>query len=155
MIKRCPKCNEQKDTKEFTKDKKAKDGLTWQCKQCKKEYDEKRRSNPLIREHINKLAREYYRNNIEKCKEYSLKDYHKTKDFLNNIKLGLGCQICGYNEHPSVLIFHHKNPKEKEFNIGNKRVSKKRLLKEIKKCVVLCSNCHRVITFEEGVFKFD
>ena len=147
MQKRCPKCKITKDIIHFTKDKKAKDGLSWQCRECKKQYDDKRRSNPIIRKHINTLAINRYYQNRERYKKYALRDYYKIKDFINTIKLGLGCKICGYNEHAEALVFHHRNPKEKEFNIGNVRVSRKRLLKEIAKCDVLCANCHRIITF--------
>lgn len=57
---------------------------------------------------------------------------------------GGGCSICGYNKCPAALEFHHKDPNEKEFQI-NKRwsMSKEAILKEIDKCVLLCSNCHR------------
>ena len=43
-----------------------------------------------------------------------------------------------------MLDFHHIDPKQKEFNIGDfKKKSKISILKEIEKCVPLCSNCHR------------
>jgi len=44
------------------------------------------------------------------------------------------------------LDFHHKDPNEKDFTIGKYRnKSKENLLKEIEKCVCVCSNCHRKI----------
>nr|DAV04229.1 MAG TPA: INTRON TRANSFERASE [Caudoviricetes sp.] len=40
----------------------------------------------------------------------------------------------------------HKNPVEKDFTIGkNRSKGKENLLKEIKKCVCLCANCHRKV----------
>lgn len=57
---------------------------------------------------------------------------------------GGACAICGYNKH-CALIFHHVNPEEKEFSLGGARSSPrswKRLVKEMRKCVMLCRNCH-------------
>jgi DNA-directed RNA polymerase subunit RPC12/RpoP len=76
--------------------------------------------------------------------------------------LGGKCQRCGYNKHQSALEFHHKDPKEKDFAIGmvgNK--SWESIVNEIKKCELLCSNCHRIehsnrdgIIFLEEVLKY-
>jgi hypothetical protein len=46
---------------------------------------------------------------------------------------------------PVCLTFHHKDPKEKEFEIGaciSKGLSWEKILIEIAKCEVLCMNCH-------------
>jgi 5-methylcytosine-specific restriction endonuclease McrA len=57
------------------------------------------------------------------------------------------CEVCGYSKHPSALEFHHKNPVEKKFEIGDSKnsVSKKVLQKELDKCALLCANCHREV----------
>ena len=56
------------------------------------------------------------------------------------------CQICGYNKCQSALEFHHKNPKEKEFNIskysGNNNITYEMAL-ELTRVLLLCANCHR------------
>ena len=68
----------------------------------------------------------------------------------------IGSSICNYfhnNEcgkiyDPVQIDFHHLNPKEKSFNISDLtqiKVSPKKLIKEIEKCVPLCANCHRLI----------
>ena len=63
-------------------------------------------------------------------------------------KQEIGCAICGYNKYGSVLEWHHNNPKEKDFNPGD--IMNQTSLKawnlyqeEIKKCTLLCANCHR------------
>ena len=57
--------------------------------------------------------------------------------------LGGKCEICGYKKSLAALTFHHKNPDEKEFGIGIlKDCSMRRLNKELKKCQLLCFNCH-------------
>jgi 5-methylcytosine-specific restriction endonuclease McrA len=59
--------------------------------------------------------------------------------------LGGKCMHCGYSKYPEVLEFHHKNPKEKDFNLSAKGHCRswERVMEEIKKCLLLCANCHR------------
>jgi hypothetical protein len=60
-----------------------------------------------------------------------------------------GCYDCGYSEHPAALDFDHV--------VGIKRCKISSflttgfdtLVTEIEKCVVRCSNCHRIKTFNE------
>jgi len=65
---------------------------------------------------------------------------------LELIKLkGSSCQICGYAKNYAALEFHHTNPKEKSFQLDLRSLSNRRwelILEELKKCQLLCSNCH-------------
>ena len=66
-------------------------------------------------------------------------------------KADKGCATCG-ERHPACLDFHHRDPSTKEFNIASKSAmehSLARLMKEIHKCVLLCSNCHRKLHYKE------
>lgn len=65
--------------------------------------------------------------------------------------LGGGCLRCGYNKCLAALEFHHRNPRHKEFEIGRQRtdVLTVQIIKELKKCDLLCSNCHRELHNEE------
>jgi len=57
--------------------------------------------------------------------------------------LGGKCMECGYNKSLSALTFHHKNPKEKEYMVGQMLDRPKdKIRKELKKCDLLCFNCH-------------
>lgn len=61
------------------------------------------------------------------------------------IILGDKCSSCGYDKCIDAIEFHHINPKEKDTNVCimlGKAWSDK-MEKEIKKCKLLCSNCHR------------
>lgn len=92
--------------------------------------------------------------------------YHKTKDKLHSyckkcfnsfcrdrwIKIkkwcmelkGGKCIKCGYNKYYGALEFHHVEKKDKEFNFKKFRsLKKEKLLKELNKCILLCSNCHK------------
>lgn len=54
-----------------------------------------------------------------------------------------GCSYCGFKEDPVALHFHHLNKNKKSFSISQKMSCSMRvILKEIKKCKVLCANCH-------------
>lgn len=60
-------------------------------------------------------------------------------------KAAVGCP-CGERD-PACLDFHHRDPFEKVFNIsmGTSRPWNT-VLAEIKKCSIICSNCHRKLT---------
>ncbi len=99
-------------------------------------------------------CRKWREKNKEKIKkEYKLnKNGIKTRQNLRNKKnrlyyfeekLKLECKRCGEN-HIACLEFHHLDPNKKEYEIASKiKHSFQKLKKEIKKCIVLCSNCHR------------
>lgn len=52
------------------------------------------------------------------------------------------CELCGYNRCVGSMVFHHRNKKEKDFGISGITLSWARIKKELKKCVLLCTNCH-------------
>ena len=71
-------------------------------------------------------------------------DQRKKQRLVNS--LGGKCCICGYNKCLSALQFHHKNPEKKDFGISdNAHIAFERALEEVKKCILVCSNCHREI----------
>ena len=58
------------------------------------------------------------------------------------------CCLCGFNAIPEALEFHHVNPAEKSFGISSSNAATKSLnsqLEEMKKCILVCANCHRGI----------
>lgn len=58
--------------------------------------------------------------------------------------MGGRCLLCGFDKFQEALEFHHVNPQEKEFSLTSSNM--KNLadqLIELKKCVLLCANCHR------------
>lgn len=66
------------------------------------------------------------------------------------------CQICGYSKCLDALEFHHTEKDEKEESPSYiiLRWSWKRVLKELEKCILVCSNCHREIHSKKD-FDFD
>ena len=71
--------------------------------------------------------------------------------FMAIAYLGGKCSRCGYSKYPEVLEFHHKDPKQKDFNLSSKGHCRswERVKAEIAKCDLLCANCHREIHVEE------
>lgn len=74
------------------------------------------------------------------------------KEWRKNTKLkvlacmGKKCQICGYDKCTNALELHHIDPNEKDFGLGAimaTPVAWEKIVTEMKKCVVLCANCHR------------
>ena len=57
------------------------------------------------------------------------------------------CSICGYNKYVGALEFHHLNPNEKDFGIGQKGCTRswEKVREELDKCILVCANCHREI----------
>lgn len=98
-----------------------------------------------------------YKDKIKK-QEYQHKYYLKHKVKYNKVTKLYGrnqkrklvelfggvCALC-LGEFPiAVYDFHHLNPKEKEYKISSGNTFSK-ILEEVKKCIMLCSNCHRII----------
>lgn len=55
--------------------------------------------------------------------------------------LGGKCCVCGYNKCVNVLSFHHLF--DKKFHISLRyQTTWEKLEPELKKCILLCSNCH-------------
>ena len=57
------------------------------------------------------------------------------------------CCICGFDKFQEALEFHHVNPEEKSFGLTTQTTTKalSAQLEEMKKCVLVCANCHRGI----------
>lgn len=131
-----------------------------------KEKWRKRESTEESREY----HREYYRRNKDKwvkCRESQTEEQavnrlntvrklkkkygHEHKSTLILMKGGK-CSICGLEytgENGACFDFHHINPNEKDFNITTylryySNIPDK-IINEIDKCELVCSNCHRLI----------
>ena len=66
------------------------------------------------------------------------------RNWFMRYKSTLYCVDCGIS-HPAVLQFHHRNRSEKSFTIADvvrRATSIKQITNEIKKCDVVCVNCH-------------
>lgn len=127
--KKCTKCGKVLDIASFTKKGEYKSSM---CRQCSSLW-----------------SKEWYKKNKEKRKAAIKKNKNKLKStrrkWLNEIK-SAPCTDCNKKYPPVVMDFDHI--KDKKFNISTILYikSKDTLLKEIEKCELVCSNCHRVRT---------
>jgi len=134
-MKTCSKCGIPKELKEFNKSKNRGDGLQPYCKECKKRIDLNYTSQnrKLLREKANKRTKE-------------------TREWYDELKKKLECLKCKDKRY-YLIEFHHLDPKKKENTVTNllwqKKKDKSYVLKEIKKCIPLCANCHREFHFLE------
>ena len=58
------------------------------------------------------------------------------------------CQICQYNKCIEAMEFHHIDPTQKDFALGTIKQSpsmNEKIIDELIKCVLLCSNCHKEV----------
>lgn len=55
------------------------------------------------------------------------------------------CEICGYSKCIEALDFHHLDSFTKDFTISDRMTSFEAIEAELKKCVLLCANCHREV----------
>ena len=103
--------------------------------------------------------KQWYENNKHR-EDYKEKDRATKKrirkerrDWYHDLKKTLKCEgtNCGITDF-RVLDFHHIDSSNKEIEVANLAHSsapKAKILAEIAKCRVLCSNCHRIEHWEE------
>lgn len=86
-----------------------------------------------------------------KCSSCSTKARRERRQIEAIEYKGGKCCLCGYNRCWAALDFHHKDQSQKEFVIsGNYTRSWEVLKKELDKCDLICSNCHREIHNDGG-----
>lgn len=79
----------------------------------------------------------------KECGSCSVKKARNRKKLRAIEWKGGACEQCGYNRNAAGLIFHHTDPKTKEFGLGEGwNQSWKRVLTELEKCQLLCLICH-------------
>jgi len=129
MEQTCTKCGKTKSAKEFSwKDKRRKKRHP-RCKECMR---------IVIREHYaanreiyNKRTSEYNKRNLEINRKWVLEYWREHP-----------CVDCG-ESHPACLEFDHVKGTKKMAISRMLNYKHETLLKEVEKCVVRCSNCHK------------
>lgn len=133
--KKCTRCGCVKDIDEFYDKPSNTDGKNKTCNKCLNYYSENHYVN----------NKETYLKNGQRRKTF-------LKQFINRVKRRTVCPICGEKRY-WVLEFHHKDKKEKEFNIAkmaNYGYSIKKIKEELRKCIIICANCHKNIHHGEN-----
>jgi hypothetical protein len=86
----------------------------------------------------------WYQRHKEKYAARREQDKLEILNWFRRYKSTLHCIDCGIS-HPAVLQFHHRNKAEKKMAVSafvSRTSSLKQITNEIKKCDVLCANCH-------------
>jgi len=101
-----------------------------------------------------------YQRRVDKKRYHEDEDYRQSKidkvqkvrsrnkKIVDKHKSKTGCGKCGFNGHPVALEMHHIKPDQKSFRVGSLAVCLERLREEMKKCKVLCANCHRILHYK-------
>ena len=85
--------------------------------------------------------------NGERVRKYNRDRAATRRQWLYKIK-NTPCFDCGQTFPPYVMQFDHRVGEEKLFNVGNGTMrNKEKLLAEIKKCDIVCANCHFIRTY--------
>lgn len=104
------------------------------------------------RERVNREKRERSASDPE-YRTQKLRDAQERRSrnraIVNAYKLEKGCARCGFKAHPAAMDLHHRDGDSKEFGISGRIASVEKLVVEMKKCEVLCANCHRIHHAEE------
>lgn len=143
-MKKCTSCKEDKPLTEFNKKKRSKDGLQDSCKLCSR-----------------KRSRRYYCENKEKHRKVTTarkkKMVQKNQEYVWDWLSNHPCVDCGETD---IVVLEFDHQKNKESTISRAVVtgwSTLRIQKEIDKCEVRCSNCHKkktALDFKWKILKY-
>lgn len=130
----CNKCGYPREIEEFSYENEVKDKRRGTCVHCQREN-----------------TKRHYNNNKGVYLDSQQKARIRIKKYLDDYKTDSGCIVCGEN-HIATLEFHHRDPREKEDNLTEAircKWSIARTDREIAKCDILCSNCHRKLHYDK------
>jgi hypothetical protein len=179
--KKCVGCNKIKPIDAFGKHMATKDGLRHRCRSCRRLESKDYRENNLdkikesksrrYRANLAKMKeskKEEYQRNIETYKQYNLKNKDRIKNrnklsiakFSKKVALFLGgkCEICGLETvYWEVYDCHHRHPEEKKYKISDLHDKdwESITIPELRKCSLLCRNCHNFLRWRDNRSKSD
>ena len=128
-MKKCSRCKEVKEFTAFCKQSRSKDGYQPACKVC--------------------MNISWNASRNKKKEHYSLVQQKRQQKVVEQYKIWKKqqkCVVC-HESDESCLDLHHVVSHTKEVDVSDAvyKWSWKRVLTEIEKCVIVCSNCHRKI----------
>ena len=133
----CNVCGEIKLLSAFHPNKRCSGGVTGTCRDCEcasrkawyARYRDKQQALENARNHARK---------VEIVKQFGGKCHDCSGVF----------PVCAYD-------FHHLDPTKKDIGISNILRNKKKMAVELEKCILLCSNCHRIRHWKGHVESID
>lgn len=132
-MKVCARCGVEKDLASFNK---KGSGLQPCCRVCDRER-----------------SKEYYNTNKDRMKLMIAASKavrtNRLKEMIRTAK-SVPCVDCGITYPWYVMDFDHLSDKEFNVSQGYVKYSEQRIVDEIAKCEVVCSNCHRIRTYKRA-----
>jgi len=149
-LKRCSQCKQWKSLSEFSRNKKESDGLRYSCKQCDREYNNKKyASSETHRTTLIEVAKVWRKNNKHKANQHQRKWLHSSKGraFLDRNKQRLRAKKVVSDATRKGLLpkvstikckkcseyaqeYHHYNGYEPQHYLD---------------VIPLCRKCHRIV----------
>ena len=128
MKRSCVKCGISKEPDGFAWRSKRNNERHARCKECYRE-----------------AMKDHYRDNKDQYIKKNKEAKHRKTEFLIKLREETPCNDCGNKFPYYVMEFDHLKHKKEDVTtlVGS---SWKKLLTEIKKCDLVCANCHRVRT---------
>mgnify|MGYP001015714682 CR=1 FL=1 len=107
------------------------------CSKCKEEKSE---------ECFYKKSKDKFHSWCKQCLYLAQRERWKDRKRKAVELMGGKCSSCGYKKSLAALDFHHLNPEIKDLDWGKMKLRKwSTVVEELKKCILVCSNCHREI----------
>ena len=98
-------------------------------------------------------SRDYYLKNGDKVRKRAAELKREKRAEWAKFKGTVKCTVCGFS-HPSAIDFHHiDRTNYRSVNILAQSGNYKQAREEIKKCIALCANCHRIHHHDERLKK--
>lgn len=136
-MKICCSCKKKKYESDFNKNKIKKDGLNGICRKCS-----------------NERSRRYYiynkKNHRKSVRIRNIKIRKRNQQFIVDILLNSKCADCGISDIRVFEFDHCSGKKFKDISVMIAYSNIEDLKKEIKKCDIVCANCHRIRTYKRN-----
>ena len=107
------------------------------------------------RPEVKAREKELYELNKEAILKQQKERIAKRIKYTQDLKSNTPCMDCKQSYPYYVMDFDHRDPTQKVAHIQKMCTSAswERLLQEIDKCDIVCANCHRIRTFNQGLWR--
>lgn len=107
-------------------------------------YADKKKQSEYHKQWYERHKDQYKSSVRERNKNYK----HRNREFVRRVKQLFACADCNMRFHYSQMDFDHIDGKEENISrMMNQSYSLEKIKKEIRKCELVCSNCHRLRTW--------
>lgn len=133
-MKVCSKCKIEQPVENFSVNRSKRDGRQSYCNTCRKAW----------------YSDYYHKGDVEKARILANNEKRRQEniEFLRSLK-DKPCADCGMSYPAHVMDFDHLDGSQKTANVSSMaKWSRTAILREIAKCELVCSNCHRIRTHE-------